>query len=175
MKTNCILALAGKMNHDLALELPVGQNVYALSQQYGDGIWYRAKVLRSRKVRGDRAYFVRFYGYPSCEDEWIDELDTIPVYKIEKGGRVYACWMGDDAQDYWFPGTIQGYKKNENGTKNLKGSRQYHVKFDDGDEDKRIDEIYVMPYDVSSIVPFIFTWLLMFLHQIISKVCLLCN
>ena len=86
MKTNCILALAGKMNHDLTLEHPVGQNVYALSQQYGDDIWYRAKVLRSRQVRGDRAYFVHFYGCPSCEDEWIDELDTIPVYKIDRGG-----------------------------------------------------------------------------------------
>jgi hypothetical protein len=153
MKTNyCILASAGKRNHDLTLEQPVGQNVYALSQQYGDDIWYRAKVLRSRQVRGDRAYFVHFYGYPSCEDEWIDELDTIPVYKIDRGGRVYAYWTeDDDAQDYWFPGTIQGYRKNETGsTKNLKGSREYHVKFDDGGEDKRINELFVMPYNVSS-------------------------
>jgi len=31
----------------------------------------------------------------------------------------------------------------------LNGSQLYHVKFDDGDEDKKIHEIHVMPNKVS--------------------------
>jgi hypothetical protein len=150
IRTLDVLAGPIKRKNGTTLELPVGQNVYALSQQYGDGIWYRAKILKSRLVRGDRAYFLHFYGYTRCDDEWIDELDIIPVHKIELGERVYACWMGDDEmQGYWFPGAIQSYRKLETGAKNLKGSRLYHVKFDDGDEDKKIHEIYVMPSNVS--------------------------
>jgi hypothetical protein len=102
IRTLDVLASPIKRKNGTTLELPVGQNFYALSQQYGEGICYRAKILKSRLARGDHAYFLHFYGYTRCDDEWIDELDIIPVHKIELGERVYACWMGDDEmQGYW--------------------------------------------------------------------------
>ena len=116
---------------------------YAKSQQYGDSIWYRGRVLQTRVVLGDYAYCIHFYGFPKTDDEWADELDVYPVYNLIKGDRVYAFW-----KNLWLPGTIYGSKRCTNSVKNLKGSHQYHVKFDNGEEDKKIFEIFVLPFDV---------------------------
>lgn len=41
---------------------------------------------------------------------------------------------------------VQGYKT---GAENLRGSREYHLRFDDGDKDDAVEETLVMPYEVS--------------------------
>ena len=125
----------------------IGQDVYV---QYSDGQWYRGKVLQTHCVQSDRAYFIRYYGFFRRDDEWINEMDIHPVYKLKRGDRVFACWMGNgEAKNSWFPGVVQGFRTKTTGAKNLRGSREYHVRFDDGDEDRKLKEILVMPYEVS--------------------------
>jgi len=51
IRTLDVLAGPIKRKNGTTLELPVGQNVYALSQQYGDGIWYRAKIWETTRCR----------------------------------------------------------------------------------------------------------------------------
>eukprot|EP00590_Aulacoseira_subarctica_P012521 CAMPEP_0172426862 /NCGR_PEP_ID=MMETSP1064-20121228/39400_1 /TAXON_ID=202472 /ORGANISM="Aulacoseira subarctica , Strain CCAP 1002/5" /LENGTH=99 /DNA_ID=CAMNT_0013170707 /DNA_START=40 /DNA_END=335 /DNA_ORIENTATION=- len=79
---------------------------------------------------------------PEEENEWVDEKKGNPrSKKFRKGDRVYACWLGKGAgKGSWFPGTIKG-SSGEN------HDRMYHIIFDDGDEDTKLGESFVMPED----------------------------
>jgi hypothetical protein len=125
----------------------IGMTVYV---HYMDGILYRGKVLKSRVVRGDRAHHIHYYGFKKKEDEWVDEGDIIPVYlDIEIGDRVYAAWLGDDElQHMWFPGSVVDFTITKSGVKNYRGSRTYHVRYEDGDEDTKLEEQLVVPFKV---------------------------
>jgi len=76
------------------------------------------------------------------ENEWVDEEVGNPrSKKLRKGDRVYACWLGKDAGNgSWYPGIIKGSSDDNH-------NRMYHVKFDDGDDDAKLTERYVVPED----------------------------
>ena len=48
-------------------------------QRVGEKTWYRVeKVLKERKRRGRKEYFVKWFGYPTTFNSWVTDLD---VYK----------------------------------------------------------------------------------------------
>lgn len=127
--------------------IDVGQIVYAESNISGDGVWYRGKVL---KKKSDNKYLIYYFGFSKSFNEELEEHQLFPVHNIKRGGRVYGFWRdeNDDSLGNWYPGTVVECHIAKKTTKNLKGSRVYHIQFDDGDVDTRMQEINVMPFDM---------------------------
>jgi len=127
--------------------IEVDQIVYAESNISGDGVWYRGKVL---KKKSNNKYLIYYFGFSKSFNEELEEHQLFPVHSVKRGGRVYGFWEdeNDDSLRNWYPGTVIKCYVAKKTTKNLKGSRVYHIKFDDGDVDTRMPEINVMPFDM---------------------------
>ena len=141
---------AGKLGEcEVSNSFPLNLDGWDVYDASNDNLWVRGKVLKSGVKNGVMSYFVKFYGYSSANNKWLDRRSIFPSFKIKVGDRILAFWQG--RRDKAFKGKVVGKRKStkmQGETSNFRGRFFYDVDFDDGDKERNIPEDCVFPEDV---------------------------
>lgn len=107
-KSGANVSSVGKSDGD---QYTVGQKVEVWDSDDED--WYEANI---QKVKGNE-YFVRYIGYGSSDDEWVDEEDVRFSDRTSSDDNGFAVSqkvkVWDDDEEDWYTATIQEIRSNQ--------------------------------------------------------------